>query len=195
MVRLSLYSVLSAVLLLSACGDTTGSDTHWNATEPDMCVLYFEGSFNDRKIEILETQIAPGFVFHFAQSDIGETVNGYTIPSAWDYDHIFRAASNMFRAYGEGGAYFIRMIISEGHIGFPPEGAGTYTSPEDEIYFTAKTSETGGYEIENAIVNFSFVKGNNGTYDYWRLTDWYEFTSGEASIGKALAHFYGVNPL
>ena len=98
MKRLIIYTSTFTVLLLLACGDTTGYDSQWNATEPDMCIISCEKAFNDRNDGILETQITPDFTFHFAQSDIGETVNGYTIPSTWNYEQGLRAAANMLPA-------------------------------------------------------------------------------------------------
>lgn len=200
MKRILLISIALAVLLGVACEDEAGST--FCATSPAECIQYLEQAFNDRDIAIFETQIAPDFIFYFNEDDVGEEVNGYTIPETWDYEHEHRAVWNIVRPYAEGGVYDISMQLPENDIGTPPEGATEYTVDTIGISLLVMFDTSNGAIANMGTLGFTFVKTNDGGTDYWRIKEWRDFTyvKGEKtleymSLGGVKAYFYALDPL
>lgn len=202
MKRILLISLSLTVLLGVACKeDTVTPDPQdYYGASPIQCISYLELSFNARDISIFEKQLADDFTFWFSPLDVGHDVNGYIIPPTWDYDHLRRAVWNMVRPFNEGGAYDVSMQLSENDIGTPPEGATEYTA--DNIGFSLLVMVDGynGFIANIGTLEFTFEKANNGSENYWRLTDWRDYTyvgkgTESSSLGEIFAYFYSINPL
>jgi len=199
MKRILLITLALAVLLGVACKDPVAPEPTYYASSPVQCISYLEQAFNDRDISIFEKQLSPDFTFYFNEADVGKEVNDYTIPESWDYDHERRAVWNIFRPYDEGGAYDVSMQLSENDVGTPPEGATEYTAENIGISLLVMVDEDIGYITNKGTLMFNFEKANNGTEDYWRITDWRDVTyAGKRtgySLGEMKAYYYAMNQL
>jgi hypothetical protein len=201
MKRILLISIALAVLLGASCKEATEPEVpdYYGAT-PAECIYNLELSFNARDISIFEKQLAPDFTFWFSPLDVGHDVNGYIIPSSWGYDHMRRAVWNIIRPYDQEGGYDVAMQLPENDVGTPPEGATTYTAENIGISLLVMVDEDNGFIANMGTLEFAFEKANNGSEDYWRITDWRDFTYMKkgvesADLGMILATFYAANPL
>ena len=201
MKRILLISLALAVLLGVACNETTEPEGPgvYGAT-PAECIGNVELSFNDRDISIFEIQLASDFTFSFNPNDVGEEVNGYIIPETWDYNHIKRAVSNLFRPSAEGGAYDISLQLPENDVGEPPEGATEYTAPDIQLSLLVMFDANSGLIANKGTLTFSFMNIPAGETDQWFITGLEDYTYASkgvesASLGEILANFYAANPL
>jgi hypothetical protein len=188
------------ILLGAACKDPVAPDPTYYGATPSRCIYYLELAFNDRDISIFEIQLAPDFTFYFNPNDIGSDVNGYIIPASWGYEYIRRAIWNMVRPYDEGGAYEITMSLAEGDIDDPPEGDTTHTASNIAINLLVMIDPDNGFIANYGTLMFVFEKTAHESEDYWRITEWREFTysakgTESSSLGKIFAYFYSIDPL
>jgi hypothetical protein len=94
------------------------------------------------------------------------------------------------------------MQLPEGDIGAPPEGVTEYTASNIGVSLLVMVDEDNGFFANMGILEFVFEKTNNAGDEYWRITEWKDYThtqnikSGEPmSLGGVKAYFYAMDPL
>ncbi|MCP4231790.1 MAG: hypothetical protein GY771_16800, partial [bacterium] len=140
-------------------------------------------------IALYKAILSPNFTFYFNPSDVGDDVDGYTIPSSWGYEEDWTATRNMFNT-----AYDITMKLPEGDIGDPPEGATTYTASNIGISLLVKFDADNGLIANKGTCEYVFEKVREGDETYWVIKDWRDFTYAKkgtesASLGEVKASF------
>ena len=152
-----------------------------------------EYSWDHRDIDLFKATLSTNFVFYFNPNDVGSEVNGYIIPTSWNYQEMTTAVGNMLAE-----VYSVSLRIPTENVGTPPSGATTYEVDNVNISFLLYVTEDDGFKVDSGYCNFEFEKylGADEKY-YWRLTKWRDFTAQSymasaagvtpTSLGKVLA--------
>jgi len=189
MKRILLISLALAVLLGVACRETIAPEPRYFAVSPEECIYYLEKSFNTTDMVMFTAMLASDFTFYFNQADVGSDIDGYIIPSSWNYEQENQAIGNMFTL-----AYDISMQLSQGDIGTPPEGATEYTVENISISLLVMIDETNGFIVNKGTCTYTFEKDSDSGDEYWVIKDWRDFTYTRkgiegASLGMIKAGF------
>lgn len=187
-------AALLAALLTTAClfedpgEDPPREETLVNDT-PANCLRLVERYWNTLDYSQFQPTLAPNFVFYFNPNDVGQTVEGYSIPVSWNAQEMKDAIRNMLTR-----AYSITMDIPVANLGAPGSGEIFYRTGQVVIELTLLTSPGTGYRLGAGYCLSEFEKYQEEGQDRWRLTKWWDYTresrdSGPASLGRVLAIF------
>jgi hypothetical protein len=191
--------VVIAVLAL-ACGEEEGvtptEPNHLVPTSPVNVLKNVVISFNQQDINLLKAMLSEGFVFYFDPRDVGQSPPGsqYIIPESWSYTEHLQASKNMYNQ-----AYSIDLSITTTGVGTPGENETTYKAEKIPISLLVMITELSGYIADGGYCNYEFERYDASGKKYWRLTAWWDRTSGSfdgypgvapTSLGRVLAVFY-----
>jgi len=194
-------AVPAAALALTGC-DSTVINGHEHPvpeyTSPAMVLKAVQISFNQSNIDYLKRALSPEFIFYFDPRDVGKSPpgrSGYKIPESWSYGEFWQAAYSMFNR-----AYSISLFVPVGPLREPGENETTYKAENVTISLLVMVDEVNGFKIDKGFCDFAFdAYYNERKEKRWRLTGWWDFTSGgyderaavaPGSLGKLLALYY-----
>jgi len=198
-----MITLAAAVALLAlSCGDEEGvtplEPDRIEPTSPANVLKNVEISFNRRDIDLLKAMLSTTFVFYFDPDDVGQHPPGseYIIPESWSYTEFRTAVGNMFTK-----AYSISLTIPTGNVGTPRENETEYRADKIPISLLLMVDELNGYLADQGYCNYEFESyDSEAGKKCWRLTGWWDLTSGEpadgrlgvepTSFGKLLAMYY-----
>jgi hypothetical protein len=153
-------------------------------------------AFNQRDVKVLASALGENFVFYFDPRDVGQSPPGrhYVIPESWSYTEFWQALNNMFDQ-----AYSINLSIPTGRVGTPGENETTYRADNVTLSLLVMVDDLNGFIVNTGYCNFEFERYESaGGKKYWRLTGWWDRTSGgydeypgvaPTSLGRVLAFF------
>jgi hypothetical protein len=179
-VKKVLIFTVSTALLLLACGEEEGvtkpGPERLEPTTP-VCVLKnVEIAFNQRDIGLLKAMLSPSFVFYFDPRDVGQSPPGshYVIPESWSYTEFWQVLNKMFRQ-----AHSISLSIPTGRVGTPGENETTYRADNISLSLLVMVDDLNGFIVNTGYCNFAFERYESaGGKKFWRLTAWWDRTSG-----------------
>jgi len=97
-------------------------------------------------------------------------------------------------------AYSIKLLIPTSQIGTPGENETKYRAENISINLLVMVDELNGYRADRGYCNFAFESyTSEAGKKRWRLTGWWDFTSGgydentaiaPGSLGRVLALYY-----
>jgi hypothetical protein len=189
-----------ATLAFVGCGKTVinGDDPPVpEYTSPAMVLKAVQISFNQSNIYYLEKSLSPEFIFYFDPRDVGMSPPGgrYIIPASWSYDDFTKAANRMLNT-----AYSISLFVPVEPLRQPGENETTYRAENVTISLLVMVDEVNGFMIDKGYCNFAFEAYYNERKEKrWRLTGWWDHTSGgydertgvaPGSLGRVLALYY-----
>jgi hypothetical protein len=189
-----------AAWALAGCGETVvdGDGPPIPAyTSPATVLKAVQISFNQRDIEYLKQSLSPNFIFYFDPRDVGESPPGrnYIIPKSWSHDEFLNGANNMLQK-----AYAIDFSINTTGVGTPGEKETTYKAEGVTISLLVMTDEYNGFIVDGGYCDFAFERyATEKGERLWRLTGWWDHTSGghdegaavgPGSLGRVLAMYY-----
>ncbi|MCP4231788.1 MAG: hypothetical protein GY771_16790 [bacterium] len=177
MKRILLISLTLSVLLGVACKDPVAPVVGNGAGSPRDCIELLVRAINGGNIAGYRTLLAPDYTFYFNDADVGDEVDGYTIPETWDLDEESAAMGNMFDE-----AYYITCTIPLSDIGDPPDGGDTFTATEIPISLLVMLDADNGLIANKGNIEFAFEKVTEGDGYYWRITGWHDFTFAKKGV-------------
>lgn len=196
-----ILTALAFVALVSCDGD--GGNGNGNGGIPDVnspyevlvelvyCFNnYQEAGINDRVDATLSSDIS----FFFATSDVGQDVNGYTIPSSWGKTELFAAIENLFADAFSIDMSFPALADGEDAFGKPDPGDTTFTKNNFSTSLLVMVTEHYGLDA-SGLCDFEFGKDETAT---WRITIWRDKTGGTlldvepTTVGYILAYYYST---
>jgi hypothetical protein len=193
-----LMMVVFAGTLLLACGDEEENPTPTPLVNdsPANCLKIVAASWRDKDYGRFKPCLSPDCVFYFNPDDVGQVVEGYTIPESWNRAEMLAAIQNMLDE-----AYTLDISIPTATVGKPGSGATTWRAHDVVITMTLMIEPVTGYRIGAGYCNFAFEKYEENNEARWRLTAWWDFTSesraaaavpgiAPASLGRMLAVSY-----
>jgi hypothetical protein len=195
----ALLGVALIALLALGCFEgevTTPEETYPEPTSPVNALKLVAISFNQGKVELLKPELSPDFVFYFDPQDIGRSPPGsqYVIPEWWSYTEFRHATKNMFDK-----AYSINLSITTSGVGTPGENETTHKAENIKISLLVMIDELNGFIADGGYCNFAFERYETEKgKKYWRLTKWWDRTSGSfdeypgtspTSLGRVLAMY------
>ncbi|MEE9455985.1 MAG: hypothetical protein V3W11_02400 [bacterium] len=188
-------------LAFAGCGKTVinGDDPPIpEYTSPATVLKAVQISFNQSNIDYLEKSLSPEFIFYFDPRDVGASPPGkpgYKIPASWSYDDFTKAANRMLHT-----AYSISLFVPVGSLREPGENETTYKAENVTISLLVMVDEVNGFKIDKGFCDFAFEAYYNERKEKrWRLTKWWDHTSGgydeytggaPGSLGSVLALYY-----
>ncbi len=194
-------AVTVAALALIRCDSTVINHREHPVPEyksPATVLKAVQISFNQRNIDYLKKSLSPDFVFYFDPRDVGASPPGkpgYKIPESWSYAEFTEAANRMLHT-----AYSISLFVPVGPLREPGENETTYKAENVTISLLVMVDEVDGFMIDKGFCDFAFEAYYNEQKEKrWRLTGWWDHTSGgydesaevaPASLGKLLALYY-----
>jgi hypothetical protein len=170
---ITILTVIFALATLIACDDTITPQ----GNTPSYVLELVEESFNRQGISVLDGVLSTDFVFYFNPIDVGDDVEGFTIPESWDRDSHMRACDNMFSQ-----AYSINFSIDTTGIEEPEGGATTFAASDIWIVITVMINSLNGFQAEGPC-DFEFVNDTSAGYDDWKVNAWYDRTAIPNSAG------------
>ena len=196
-----LFSFVVIAVLALACGEEEGvtptAPDRLEPTSPVNALKNVEISFNRSDINLLKAMLSQNFVFYFDPRDVGNTAPGshYIIPESWSYTEFWQALNNMFDK-----AYSINLSIKTSGVGSPGENETTYKAENVRISLLVMIDDLNGFIADGGYCNFEFERYDSASgKKYWRLTGWWDRTSGgydeypgvaPSSLGRVLALYY-----
>ena len=192
-------AVILAALAFAGCDKTiiNGEIPPPEPTSPANVLKNVEISFNQGDIDLLKRCLSPDFIFYFDPRNVGKNPPGgrYVIPASWSYGEFWQAAYSMFNK-----AYSISLFVPVGPLREPGENETTYKAENVTISLLVMVDEVNGFMIDKGFCDFAFEAYYNEQKEKrWRLTGWWDFTSGgydesaavaPGSLGKLLALYY-----
>ncbi len=193
-------AVTAAVLAFAGCDERVinGEPPKPEYTSPATVLKAVQISFNQRYIDYLKKSLSPEFIFYFDPRDVGASPPGkpgYKIPESWSHDDFTKAANGMLNM-----AYSISLFVRVGPLHEPGENETTYKAENVTISLLVMVDEVNGFMIDKGFCDFAFEAYYNEQKEKrWRLTGWWDFTSGgydesaavaPGSLGKLLALYY-----
>jgi hypothetical protein len=191
---------IALTVLALACGEEEGvtpnKDYRVVPTSPRAVLVNVETAFNRRDINLLKAMLSENFVFYFDPDDVGQNPpgGGYIIPESWSYTEFWMAVQKMFV-----GAYSVSLTIPAANVGKPDPNATTYRAENIRIKLLVMIDDINGFLVDHGYCNFEFERYEGaGGQKLWRLTKWWDNTSGAAdanpgvspaSLGKILSLF------
>lgn len=188
--RVLLTAFLIGVIISAGCGDEESTPTEagpYEATEPEYVLANVELAFDRGDVNLLGECFAGGFVFLFDVNDIGEKVDGYTIPASWTRDEFLTAAGNMFAE-----TYDTSLTNHWREIGTPGRGEIFYQAADVPLGITVMVDATNGYLLDDGTCDYEFAKEPG---QMWFLTKWRDRSRecgclGQLTFGRILARYH-----
>jgi hypothetical protein len=188
-----------AALALAGCGETVinREPPTPEYASPATVLKAVQISFNQRNIDYLKQSLSPDFIFYFDPRDVGQSPPGktYIIPESWSHDEFLNGANYMLQA-----AYSIDLSINTTGVGKPGENEATYKAEGVTISLLVMIDELNGFMVGKGYCDFAFERyATEKGERLWRLTGWWDHTSGgydegaaasPASLGRVLAMYY-----
>ncbi len=200
MKKVAIVFVIVALSLL-ACGGEEGVTPRvpdrYEPTSPALVLENVETSFAKDDILLLKAVLSERFVFHFDPNDVGRSPPGgtYVIPETWSYYDFWKTVERMFYL-----AHSISISIPTGGVGTPGANETEYEAGNVPITLLVMVNENNGYIVDRGYCDYAFESyASAAGKKYWRLTGWWDFTSGYAderpgveptSLGRILALYY-----
>ena len=196
--KLTIGVVTVTALLALSCGEEEGitRPPPPSLNLPADVIDGVELSFNQKNIDLLKKCLSPDFIFHFDPDDVGRNPPGsqYVIPETWSYAEFRQATKNMFYQ-----AYSVNLSIPTSGVGEPGENETTYKADNVRISLLVMVTELNGFLADKGYCNFAFERYETEKGEkYWRLTGWWDRTSGfldgypganPTSLGRVLAMY------
>ncbi|UCE26715.1 MAG: hypothetical protein JSW52_10265 [Candidatus Coatesbacteria bacterium] len=171
----TILAVIFVLTTLMACTDTVAP----RINTPAQVLEFLEESFNRQELSVLYKYLRSDFVFYFDPDNVGDEIDGFTIPVSWDRYNIFGACSNMFEE-----AYSIDFEVVTAGVGDPDDEATTYSAYNVQIRLVVMTDALNGH-LADGYCDFEFIyNGPSGYGGYgWEVSKWYDRTSPIGSTG------------
>jgi hypothetical protein len=126
--KLLVMTVLSVILLnMLSCGGETSTgpdDGGGTVNTPSGVVASLEQAINNLNDTAYRGLMHDSMTFYFDDDDVGDEVNGYTIPESWPLSIDYPEVKSFFVE-----TYSMNCEIDENAVGAPATEAETYTSP------------------------------------------------------------------
>jgi hypothetical protein len=185
---------VALTVLLVACGEEVTLPPPPPPNPLIEVLVAVETSFNYKDIRYLENNVSGDFSFHFDADDVGQNPPGsnYVIPASWTRTEFLRTVGSLLER-----ANWVSFDIRTSGLGEPAPNETTYRAENVSIKLLVMVDALNGYIADTGYCNFEFEKyRSEGGADYWRLTEWWDYTSvtGDeapglepASLGRILA--------
>ena len=191
--RFLLPALFLGILGTAGCGDEEPTPTEagpYDATEPRYVLANVELAFDRGDVNLLSNCLAGDFAFYFDVNDIGQKVDGYTIPTSWTRDEFLTAAGNMFAE-----TYDTSLTNRWREVGSPAPGATFYQAADVPLGITVMVTATNGYLFDDGTCDYEFTREPAQT---WFLTKWRDRTLecggggciGGMTLGQILARYH-----
>ena len=191
--RFLLTALFLGVLISAGCGDeepTTTEAGPYDATEPKYVLANVELAFNRGDVNLLSNCLAGDFAFYFDVNDIGQKVDGYTIPTSWTRDEFLTAAGNIFAE-----TYDTSLTNRWREVGSPAPGETSHFAGNVALDIIVMLDTINGYTLEGGVCDYEFTREPAQT---WFLTKWRDRTLecggggciGGMTLGQILARYH-----
>jgi hypothetical protein len=188
--RFLLPALLLGILGTAGCGDEEPTPTEpgpYDATEPKYVLANVELAFDRGDVNLLSECLAGDFVFLFDVNDIGQKVDGYTIPASWTRDELLTATGNMFAE-----TYDTSLTNRWREVGTPAPGETSYQAADVPLGITVMVTATNGYLFDDGTCDYEFAKEPGQT---WFLTKWRDRSRecgclGPLTFGRIMARYH-----
>ncbi len=198
---ITLTAAVTAAALTFTCGDNViinGEIPPPVPTSPANVLKNVEISFNQRDIDLLKRGLSTNFVYYADPGELGRPRPEGTPsrpPPIYSFTEFWHIAYNMFNR-----AYAITLSIPTGRVGEPEPEETTYRAGDVSVSLLVMVDELNGLKIDEGFCAFAFEAYYNEQKEKrWRLTGWWDFTSGgydestavtPVSLGRVLALYY-----
>jgi hypothetical protein len=169
--RFLLPTLLLGVLGAAGCGDeevTSPEPGPYDATEPKFVFANVELAFNRGDVNLLSNCLAGDFVFYFDVNDIGQKVNGYTIPTSWTREEFLTAAGNLFAE-----TYNISLTNHWRGIRTPGRSETSHFAGNVALEIVVMLDAINGYTLEEGVCDY---ESTMEPAQKWYLYKWRERT-------------------
>lgn len=188
--RFLLPALLGGVLITAGCGDEDAAPTEagpYDATEPKYVLANVELAFGRGDVNLLSGCLAGEFKFYFDVDDIGQIIDGYTIPTSWTRDEFLTAAGNMFAE-----TYDTSLTNHWREIGTPARGETAYQAADVPLGIVVMTDPSNGYAFDDGTCDYEFAKEPG---QIWYLAKWRDRSRecgciGPLTFGRILARYH-----
>jgi hypothetical protein len=188
--RFLLPTLFLGVLGTAGCGDEEATPTErgpYGATEPKYVLANVELAFNRGDVNLLSDCLAGDFVFYFDVNDIGQKVDGYTIPASWTREEFLTAAGNLFA-----GTYDISLTNHWRGIGTPARSETSYFAVDVDLELVVMLDAVNGYALDDGTCDYEFTKTDA---QKWYLYKWRDRSRecgclGPVTLGLILARYH-----
>lgn len=190
LIRVLLPALVLGILGTAGCGDEEVTPTEagpYDTTEPRYVLANVELAFDRDDVNLLSECLAGDFVFLFDVNDIGQKVDGYTIPASWTRDEFLTAAGNMFAE-----TYDTSLTNRWREAGSPAPGETSYFAADVPLGITVMTDPNEGYAFDDGTCDYEFAKEPGQT---WFLTKWRDRSRecgclGPLTFGRIMARYH-----
>jgi len=188
--RFLLPALFGGVLITAGCGDEDAAPTEagpYDATEPKYVLANVELAFNRGDVNLLSDCLAGEFKFFFDVDDIGQKIDGYTIPASWARDEFLAAADNMFAETRD-----ISLTDHWREIGTPAPGETSFQAADVPLEIVVVVDAGNGYAFDDGTCDYEFAKEPTRI---WHLAKWRDRSRecgclGPATFGRILARYH-----
>ncbi len=183
-------ALVPGILGTVGCGDDEAPPTErgpYDATEPKFVLANVELAFNRDDVNLLSDCLAADFVFYFDVNDIGEKVNGYTIPTSWTRQEFLTAAGNLFAE-----THSISLANHWRETGTPAPSETSYLAADVDLEIVVMVDAVNGYALEDGVCDYEFSKTGARK---WHLYKWRDRSRecgclGPVTLGLILARYH-----
>lgn len=188
--RFLLPALFLGILGTAGCGDEEPTPTEagpYDATEPKYVLANVELAFDRGDVNLLSECLAGDFVFLFDVNDIGQKVDGYTIPASWTRDEFLTAAGNMFAE-----TYDTSLTNRWREVGTPAPGETSYFAADVGLEIVVMLDAVNGYAFEDGTCDYEFSKTGA---QKWYLSKWRDRSRecgclGPLTFGRIMARYH-----